>query len=236
MAKRGTMIATFFLLALFVGITSAQASTIDFTASVVSLSATLNEESWGGGVSGGTMTGQLTDNSPVPGGTFLDAKDFTSDIYSDLAFSGAEYTSGTYTVPITAKVHYTATITSDAANPFLNVTWNAYLSWAGGSSSIVQINLNPADLNGNTFTGTLDILCYIPFSAQEELSQPESFYVVQIGHWNDVQYPVTLTLHLEQSGGQSTASAVPVPGAVYLLGSGLVALVGKKLRLRPGKS
>lgn len=235
MAKRGVMTVIFFLLALIVGVTSAQASsTIDFTASVISLSATLNEASWGGGLSGGTMTGQLTDNSPIPGGSFQDTKSYTSKIYSDLSFQGADYPSSTYTVPILATVQYTATITPDAANPSLNVTWNAYLSWDGGSSSIVDINLNPADFAGNTFTDTIAILCQIPFTAQEEMAYPESFYVVQIGHWELDQYPVTLTLNLEQSG-QSAASAVPVPGSVYLLGSGLVVLVGRKFRLRSDK-
>ena len=63
----------------------------------------------------------------------------------------------------------------------------------------------------------------------------ESFYVTTVGTVLGVNYPVTLYLHLEQSG-QSAAVPAPVPGAAYLLGSGLVALVGRKLRLRPGKS
>jgi len=236
MTKRGLLLASFFLLALIPGITSAQASTIDFTVSVISLSANLNEEHWGGGVTGGTMTGQLTDNVPIPGETFQDTKFYTSKIYSDLSFQGAEFSSSTYTVPILATVQYTATITPDAANPSLNVTWNAYLSWDGGSSSIVT-NLNTADFAGNTFTDTIAILCQIPFTAQEEMAYPESFYVVQIGHWSFDQYPVTLTLNLEQSGLSALPAdplAVPVPGTVYLLGSGLVALAGRKIRLRLG--
>ncbi len=138
MAKRRALITTFFLLAQIIGITSAQASTIDLTVTVSSLTGTINEAEWGGGLSVGALSGQLTDNAPISGGLVQDSAIFTSDIYSTIAFSGAEYTPGTYSVQCQAVVNYMAHITQDAANPFQNAAWNAYLSWGGAPQAFFR--------------------------------------------------------------------------------------------------
>jgi hypothetical protein len=130
-----------------------------------------------------------------------------------------------------ALVDYTAEIIQDSANPFQNAAWNAYLSWGRTSktctSTIFPIILDPAALTSDSISGntTIDFTILFPVISPPVLG----------GDWENIATGnITLPLYLEQSG-LSAASAVPGPGTLYLLGSGLVALAARKVRLRFGK-